>query len=232
MNRSGQEHALGRLLLATTAVWALLLAYPIPGSQIYFGSMAILLAAIVCAADLIELAKERWAAESGSPWILPLRGIALLALLAALGSLYFEYVTVRTLYQGYKPLALPGTGFMRIEPHRGKVLRELAGAVSKADVALTTFRFNSLYLWSSAKMPAPGYLSLYPLAYSLPAEQERVKAGLRRAEHPVVVTRLPREGAKPQVGILAWIEENYQPYRTIGPYVLMKRRPELTTDAD
>jgi hypothetical protein len=208
------------MLLAATAVWSPLLAYPIPGSQMYFGSLPILLCAIICAADLVQ-----WWLRRGSPAPAVTRIIspALLALACALGALYIEYLGARSAYLGFRPLGLPGTELMRIEARRGKYYRELVSAMNQADVTLLTFRFHSLYLWSTTSAPVEKYLPYYALTYASPAEQQRFALGLVRAEKPLVVTRALPGSARLEADELGWIDVDYKAYKTIGPYTLMGR---------
>ncbi len=224
VSRHGGPVSTGRLLLAATAAWAPLLAYPIPGSQLYFGSLPVLLAAIVCTADALEELPEATS---------PARIVALIALFAATGSLYWHYKDARDQYQEYELLALPGTGLMRVEPHLAKVLREMVRSVDSADVVLTTFRFNSLYLWSHVKPPDPGHLPLSPFRYLSAVEQQRIQRGLKAAEHPVIVARLSAADGSAPAEIPVWMERDFEPFRRIGPYVLMQRRsaePPAVTD--
>jgi hypothetical protein len=217
LGRHGEPVSTGRLLLAATAAWAPLLAYPIPGSQIYFGSLPVLLAAIVCAVDTIELLPV-------ASWrgYLPGRIASYVALFVALGLLGWHYKAARDQYRDYEPLGLPGTEFLRVEPRLAKVLRGLVDSVDSADVVLTTFRFNSLYLWSHVKPPVPGLLPLSPLRYLSAADQQRIKRGLQVAQHPVIVTRVSAGDALPPVEVLVWIDQTFEPYDRIGPYRLMR----------
>ena len=222
INRQGESPSTGRLLLAATAAWAPLLAYPIPGSQLYFGSLPVLLAAIVCSSDVLQLLPS--ATLRGYS---PGRIVSVIVLFVALGSLYWHYKEARKQYYHYQPLALPGTEFMRIEPPLAKNLRNLVSAVGSADVVLTTFRFNSLYLWTHAKPPVESLLSHARLKYSSTVEQHRIVSGLQLAEHPVIVMQLPEVDEASPSGILLWIRQNFEPYRRVGPYILMRRRASV-----
>jgi len=228
----GREFPVARLLLVTTAVWSPLLAYPVPGSQIYFGSLTILLAALVCATDMLTGVVCRWPRLATSCSGGFHKGVSLLVVMVVLVVLVLELKRVREVYSQFKPLDLPGTQLMRIEPRRGQVYRELVRELNDADVALTTFRFNSIYFWSSAAMAGSIYHA-HSLAYSLPSEQGPIKEDLLRAAHPVVIKRdVPSWAVEPQADILEWIEDNFEPYRKIGQYTLMKPREDSPADAE
>jgi hypothetical protein len=221
INSIGQDRAPGRLVLAATAVWAPLLAYPIPGSQLYLGSFMVLLAAVVCCADLLAMTVPKWQSQKASA----LRAmLGPLLLTTALILLYSEYVTVRTQYERFRPLALPGTEYMRIEPRRGQHFRALVDTLDQADVTLITFRFNSLYLWSRTTTPVSGYLPYYPIAYAAAVEQDRLITGLQKARSPLVVRRNLSHEAVEKNAIAQWLESHYEESAKIGPYTLMNRR--------
>lgn len=225
----GGRHPLARCLLAATAAWSPLLAYPIPGSQIYFGCVPLLALALVCAADLAGVAHQR--SESAGPivgWGLKRIPTALMLFSVLVGATQLTRASAQ--YNALQPLGLPGTRFIRLTPEQGGTYRKVVKELNKSDVALTTFRFNSFYLWSSTEMAGTLYHA-HSLAYALPAEQERIKADLQRAERPlVVVRRAPGWAEEPDSEMLAWIDANFQPYRKIGKYSLLMRRQSAAND--
>ena len=226
------EYALGRLLLANIAVWSPLLAYPVPGSQIYFGSLAIVLAAVVCGADLVAAVSRHWYRTDSLKALALERRVPFLVTVVVLIILAISLKQAREEYYRFKPLGLSGTQLIRIEPRRGYVYREIVKELNGADVALTTFRFNSFYLWSSAEMAGPLYLA-HSLAYSLPIEQISIKAALMSAINPIVVKRkAPDWAEEPQTDILVWIEDNFESYRKIGRYTLMKPRGDHSVEPE
>ena len=226
------EYALGRILLASTAVWSPLLAYPIPGSQIYFGSLAIVLSAVVCAADLVSTVSRRWYRVDGPKALVLQRRVPILMVVIVLVILANTLEQAREEYHRLKPLDLPGTELIRIEPRRGQVYREIVKELNGADIALTTFRFNSFYFWSSAQMPGSLYHA-HSLANSRPEEQVAIKTALMAATHPIVVKReAPGWAKEQQADILIWIEDNFESYRKIGRYTLMKPRGDHSVEAE
>jgi hypothetical protein len=211
---------LSRSLLAATAAWAPLLAYPMPGSQLYFGSLGILLLAIVVAADLQAAVQARWGGSKAAGQAPYLALAALLLAFAVAGS---ELATARSQYAKFQPLGLPGTEYMRIAPRRAGHLRALVAEMDRADVVLTTFRSNSLYVWSDAATPFPGYLPYYSLAHASPAEQRGLADGLGRAGRPVIVTRAVPGRSRLELDELNWLGTGFSVYRKIGPYTLLER---------
>ncbi len=218
----------GRLLLALLAAWSPLLAYPIPGSQLYFGSLPLLLAVVVAAADLSPGAARRL--QRRFPERRPVRGldtlIAVGALVLASLLLVTRCLEAGDRYRRLEPLALPGTGPLRIEPQRAETYRRLASAAEGYEVVFTTFRLNSLFLWSRAAVPSPGAISQFPLARASQAEQERVRAGLARAGRALLVDRNDLHAARSAGGALPWIEAEYVRVGQVGPYRLLAPRAQ------
>lgn len=216
-----------RLLLAATAAWSPLLAYPIPGSQLYFGSLPILLAALVCVSDVVEHLRDRL--QLDSPRFL--RGLVarthLLTLVAVLAVLCMQWNSSRQRYHNFEPLGLSGTQLLHIEPRRARYYRQLVERTRQADVVVTTFRFNSLYLWSDAKMPGAAYLSQWPIEHSSPDAKEQVRIGLQNARTPVVITRAGELDSRPLGEFMAWVAVRFEAYRRVGPYVLMRPKRQL-----
>lgn len=220
MKTSGEATSRGRMLLVAIAVWMPLLAYPIPGTQLYFGGLLILTAAIVCAADASALLIPKLQGR-----VIPFgtNVLPLTVLLMAAALLVALHSTAKKQYARYQPLQLAGTEFMRIEPHRAELYRDLVRALNGADVVLTSFRFNSLYFWTDAQIPSPGFLSQYPLMYASPEQQKLGKTGVLNASRPILVikkTDLFESGPD----MFNWIDEHFETSDEIGPYRLMTRR--------
>ena len=83
-----------RLLLTTIAAWSPLLAYPIPESQLYFASLPILLAAVVCTADILSWT-DSLVVERAFPFMASL--MVLIALLLQLSKSSSQYYGDRPL---------------------------------------------------------------------------------------------------------------------------------------
>ncbi|MEP5567747.1 MAG: hypothetical protein ABJN62_07940 [Halioglobus sp.] len=212
--------ALARMMLAAVAVWSPLLAFPIPGSQLYFGSLAILLVALVNFADVAQMLCEKYTKYTYSQW---LRALPAVVLFGGLSLLLIEGLSVRSQYRDYAPLALPGTEYMRMEPQRARVFGQLVEAIDGSDVVLTTFRFNSLYFWGDARAPVPTYLSHAPLAFTGEEQQAQLRQALDSAEFPKIVTRLPLDSLRPESELIAWIDHNFEAYRKIGGYTILRK---------
>lgn len=211
----------GRLLLAALSAWMPLIAYPIPGSQLYFGTLPALLAALVCAADAAR--DDRVVALAGGD---AARLLALLALVLAIATLGWRSEAARQRHAQFDRLALPGARLLRMEPARAAGYRELVEALAGADYVVTTFRFNSLALWRGAKDLSPADFSSWPLRLAPAAEQARVTAALQSARRPMVVRRRGAAEEASAAGAVDWIGRHFAPSREIGPYTLLERRSD------
>ena len=94
MGDRSQNMITARLLLATTAAWSPLLAYPIAGSQLYFACLPILLGAVVCTADIISWT-DSLVVERALPFMASL--MVILALLFQLSESRLQYYGDRSL---------------------------------------------------------------------------------------------------------------------------------------
>jgi len=213
----------GRQFLACTAVFSPLLSYPLPGSQVHMGSFLLLPAVAACARDLFDglaagnsfgLKKQRRFVVRFAPGALLAMAFLQVAILAS---------KVEANYRNHRELGLPGTRFLRLGERQVNIYRELVAELDRADVALMSSGFNSLYLWSAAGMPAPVLLS-HSLAFLPVADQQRIRQGLENARAPVVVSnRYLHAQQSDSVVIQSWIDANFEPVRNIGPYALMRR---------
>ncbi len=214
-----------RLLLALIAAWSPLLAYPIPGSQLYFGSLPLLLAVLVAGADLAASAAA-WL-HSRYPALRRSGGLERLVpcavLVGALVMLYIRFESAGDRYRRHELLALPGTGPLRIEPRRADQYRRLVVAADGYRVVFTTFRLYSLYFWSGAGIPAPGSISSFPLAHASAEEQARARDGLFRADRALLIDRIDLARAREVGGGPAWVDREFVETGRVGPYRLLTR---------
>ena len=214
----------GRMLLGGLAVWMPLLAYPIPGSQLYFGCIPILLSALVCAWDLCERLRDKLkVSDRCRTYMLP-TALPSTALFSICIYLYSWQSSAKQQYESQQPLQLPGTEYLRIEPNRVALFQQLVGSIedANADVLLTNSRFNSLYFWSGTKVPSVGYVSQFTLHYSSLNEQRKSRAGLDQAQRPVILIRKSHTIAA-QCELMQWINQEFEPYLEIGDYTLMRK---------
>ena len=208
-----------RKLLALLAVFHLLLAYPIPGSQLYFGTFLIPVSALVCAVDSTRYlarvsqpaaGEKSWLAQRW-PWprggsrqpagnLLPV--LLLAGLLVFFGSRGLE---LRGRYWSLEPVQIPGMEWLRLDPGRVSAYRRLVAEMREADVGFTDSGLNSLYLWSGVEMAAPVVVQI-DLRLVSRRRHEEIIQGLSAAERPLVLLNLARYGGQPaKTGLRDWV---------------------------
>ncbi len=207
-------------MLVALAAWFPLLAYPVPGSQIYFGSFLLIPLAILCLAELLNQLPSRLPGALVS-------GLLVAGLTALLG---WQALQARERYQSGQALALPGAQQLRLPAVQAGRYRKLVAEMDKSDVALATSGFNSLYLWSGAKPPAPVLFNLSP-RFLTPEQQQQIVLGLQGAERPVVLLRKARRGAE-RTTVELWVESHFRQTNKIGPYRVMRPGPAPAKSTD
>ncbi len=179
--------------------------------------------AVVCAADAMGWIADRLSKVSPGVRrsVVEWSGLAVAVWFALQVGLAGTQVKRR--YEIRQPLGFVGTDLLRIEPRRTRMYQELVKAVDQADVLFTTAGFNSLFLWTGHQMPAP-VLVAHDLRV-LPSEDRRdIIAGLAEARNPIVILKKPLIGRQlPDIDLIQWITRSFEPYRTIGPFRLLRR---------
>ena len=211
------------MLLALLAAWHLPLAYPVPGSQLYFGTYLVLVSALVCLSDLLDEFSRALRGDSlaGSLAAL-LTPLVLVSLLLA--ALLRDGSQLARAYDSLEPLGFDGTRPLRIEPGRAALYRQLSEEVQQADAVFINSSFNSLYFWSGTAMAAPVLVG-HDLRFSSPENRDAIARGLAAAERPLVVQKRPRYGLSPAgTNLDRWIAGNFEVVRTLGDFQLLRRR--------
>jgi hypothetical protein len=214
-----------RKLLAAIAAWHLLLAYPIPGSQLYFGSFLVLVSAVVCLADLAGWFARRGTGEFSRRVRKVATQLAIFATILILGIMLNRSYYLRQHYATLEPLGLSGTTMMRLEPEAVELYQHLVAAMRRADVGFTNSGLNSLYFWSGVNMPAP-VLVQHSLLFTTEEDRRSIIEGLKSAVDPLVIIRLPAYGGELlKIDVIDWIMSEFEVHEKYRGYLLMKRKP-------
>ena len=214
-----------RKMLASIAAWHLLLAYPIPGSQLYFGTFLVLVSALVCLADLADWFARRGAGESGRGVEIAPGYPAIFAATIVLAIMLNRGYNLRQHYAALQPMGLNGTSMMRQQPEMVELYQHLVTAMQQADVGFTSSGFNSLYIWSGVKMPAP-VLVQHSLLFATEKSRRSIIEGLESAADPLVIIRMPAYGGELlKIDLIDWILSEFEVDQEYRGYLLMKRKP-------
>jgi hypothetical protein len=148
----GGGGSLSRLVLCFLAVLQTLIAYPVPGSQIAFGTFLLLPVAAACLGDALAWFGTRLGDLSIVKAILragyPLIAVVVLALAVnRAGKAVASYLDST-------PVDLPGTRLIRLGERQTASYRWLVTNLNRsADSFLATIGFNTLYLWTGKEPP-------------------------------------------------------------------------------
>jgi hypothetical protein len=168
------EAAFVRALIPALAILQVLHGYPVPGSQLAWGQLLLVIVGGICVGDgLREIS-----ADTGSPAprsrALPITASAVVLLFGLWLSLkpFHRYSDeVALAYSSGVPLDLPGASRLRLQPAQAEQLRSLSGALRRnCRTFLTMPGLDSLYLFTGE--PPPVELS-GPWMYFLSESDQR-----------------------------------------------------------
>ncbi len=176
----------GRGVLAATAVFQFLQAYPVGGTQVTFATALMIPCALVCLHDAIRILSSQVARPR-------LVSVLLAATVVWAVTFYRPIIgpEVRLYYEaGYRArheLRLPGASRIRLQPHEVQLLHWLAGTVKANCTAFVSVPgFNSLYPWTGlsplTSMNAGTWMSLLRQE-----DQERIWRGIDGAQSPCAI---------------------------------------------
>lgn len=149
---TGSESArmlLARGVLAATAAFEVLQAYPVGGTQVAFATMLTIPCALVALGDAFAIVTRHVVVSRVAP-------LALTAATIAWAAFFYRPVFGSEVRQHYDAayharhaLQLPGTTYVRLLPHEVKLLHWLTGTLkANCDSFVSVPGFNSLYFWS------------------------------------------------------------------------------------
>lgn len=197
-----------RLWLCSIAAVQPLGAFPVPGTQMAVGTMALVTACVVAWHDGVWLHGD---------WLIRRRPAVATLLAVLIGVLLARDVQFPRQRAALTPLDLPGTSRLRLEPERVEDLRWIVRTLrERAD----TFIFgrharNSVYFWTEQDPPTGLNATFWPYLLT-PSEQRRV---IRALEDPaagrVAVVQTPFDVPLPDDSpLLQHIASRYEPAAT------------------
>jgi hypothetical protein len=217
---------LARRLIVALAVLQTLHAYPVAGSQVSWGAIALIPVAAICIANGITELRE--ARRDLAPAMVAVAAVA--ALLLGYKVLRLDYDSTRRQFDSMVSLDLPGSHRLRVPPEQARVLRGLTGSVDRhCDTFLSLPGLNSFYLWSGLSPPDDLNWTHWWSLFDRDTQQRVVKDAdpIDRLclikdpalAHSLAGGRLPRPGGP----LLVFVRREFRPLRTIGGYELRRR---------
>lgn len=210
--------ALARRVLCWLALLEPLQAFPVAGSQIFFGTVLHVVVGAVCLADALS-----WLQALFSPLMSrALRAVPAVMLLLLMASWMSQLLAWRTLYGENVAVDLPGTTLLRLPAGEAAALRAITEEVrERADTFLTVPGFNSLYFWTGKNPPTYDVVSEVIQFYSDQRQAAMIDALLQHPR-PVVVHCRGIAAAYPPFETL--LQQHFKPLMSVGWYQLLVPR--------
>jgi hypothetical protein len=218
-----------RALIAALAILQLLQAYPVPGSQLNWSELLLVIVGGICIGDGIaelgELEKRP---------LFPAWRFAAIACVTAFGvwlclkPLRTQYSSSLTAYRTAVPVDLPGVRQLRLPPDQVFTLRKLISSLrGRCQTFLTLPGMGSLYLFSNEDPPTEMNVTVW--MYYFDAQKQREIIQEAKAFHPLCAVRNPElmqfwgrfSGPVPQRPLVRFIKRDFHVVREFGAYQFM-----------
>jgi hypothetical protein len=219
-----------RILLAAIAALQTLHAFPSAGSQQAWSSLLLLPAAVLCLVDAADVARDAWRLrERGRALATAVRVAAVSAILAPLTwHCWSQIRLMRAQYELAQPLALRGTGAIRIDERDVATYQWLVHNLAPFETFYSLPGLNSLYFWTGKRSPTRFNLSGFWFLLTQ-AQQETVIAALDR-QSSLAVVHVARDDYFPALQtdgtpwpLLEHIRQRYETAARVGMYELRLR---------
>ncbi|MCW2981901.1 MAG: hypothetical protein JWO14_3628 [Solirubrobacterales bacterium] len=219
------------LFLPTLAVLQPLHAFPVAGSQLYWGSFPLVGVAAICVANG---ARGLWAMTAERPEREVLFAFAALAALALTvftvnGTVREPLIESRNAYGARQPLDLPGAADVRLEEGEDDGLRAITAAIVSNCPAsfLAEPGMDSFYIWSQMEPPtglnATAWMTLFD-----DAKQRQVIEETRSIERLCLlrdkgIAEFWSAGPVPRGPLVEYLHKGFRSIATFGEYELLRR---------
>ena len=225
-----------RVLIPSFAVLQALMAYPVAGTQVPFGSLFFLVCGAVCFADgWSDL--EAWGAARGVLHGARTPRTVMLGLAAALAVALTFQLVVRPIefwgdaYAANPHLPIAGATRLHLPAAQVSTFSQITTLLrSRCHTVITLPGLLSFNLWSG--LPAPSGLTAEPFWHLLSHSQEQSALAAARAAPGLCSVRNDQQAANwgngtppPQVPLVRFIEQDFTPIAQYEGYVVSVRRP-------
>jgi hypothetical protein len=226
--------AFARLFLPVLAVLQALHAYPVAGSQDFWGTILLAPVGAVCIATgvrrlLAMRTQERERYALGAAALVA--GLVALVFLANT-TLREPLRTSRAFYESRVPLGLPGSGRIHLAPEEVDRYRAITGAIKSNCASLLELPgLGNFYIWSEQEPPTGYVATAWPTLFD-DAHQERVVEQTRSIDDLCLLryTSLAEGwsgGPVPKGPLVTYLEEGFQPIFSREGYELLRREEPL-----
>jgi hypothetical protein len=226
-----------RVLIPALAVLQALVAYPVGGTQVRFGSLLLIVCGAVCFADGWSDLEAWGVARSTIDGVRAPRTIMVVLAATLALALTFAYVarplqSSHNAYAANPTLQIAGATRLRLPVAQASAFTDITKLLKQRCLSVITLPgLLSFNLWSG--LPAPSGLTAEPFWHLLSSAQERTALARARASRGLCAVRNDQQAAfwdngkpPPQVPLVRFIEQGFTPIaRYRGGYVVSVRRP-------
>jgi hypothetical protein len=227
-----------RVLVPTLALLQTLIAYPVAGTQVAFGSVLLLVCGAICVADgwndLQTIGLTRPAQLRLPSWVTVSTVTVILATVLGTGYIGLSARTARDAYNSEQALPFPGADDLRV-PHPQAV--EFTNIVktlrARCQTVITLPGMLSLNLWSGLPAPSgltqePWWAILSPAQLANALQSARAARGLCLVRNDALVQFWLRHGSTrslPPIPLVRFLENDFAAIARYGHYTISVRDP-------
>ena len=215
-----------RLGLAFASVMFIVGAYPVPGSQISYSTVLLVLIAIGSLHDvsigLSPFGRLKLNVIAGNT----LKALVLILFITGVQKSYFAQQS----YKHRVSMGLPGSKLIHLPANQSALFTELVESINTyCSTFITIYGVNSLYFWTGQQPPTWWNLTIWPPYLTVEMQQDMISQMNKETEPYVIVdTRLSYlETAHVQTerGVFGrYVINSYVEYWRLGPYVGYRKK--------
>lgn len=219
------------LLLPALAVLQPLHAFPVAGSQLYWGTFLLLAVASVCVANgsralLAALAEGR---ERKVAYALGAMAAVALAVFAVNGTVREPLNEARQAYDAATPLDLPGSADVRLSEEEVNAWQVISATIDRECPAsfLTEPGLMTFYIWTEMAPPTGMNATAWPTLFD-DSQQQRVIDETSSIEGLCLlrnqgIAEFWSAGPVPDGPLVGYLRQGFRPIATFGTYELLRR---------
>jgi hypothetical protein len=223
-NQSAQK--ISRLGLSFASVIFILGAYPVPGSQVSYSTVLLILVALGCLHDASN--------ELSSFGRLKLNVIAsnflklVVCILFITG--FFKSVSAYQAYEKGVRIEFPGSKLIRLPVEQAELFTDLVDAINKhCSSFITIYGVNSLYFWTGQQPPTWWNLTVWPYYLTVEMQHDMISQ-MEKETEPCVIedskfNYLKTPHVQTKRGLFGqYVVDSYVEYWRVGPYVAYRKK--------
>jgi hypothetical protein len=222
-----------RLSLVLMGILGAMEAYPAAGSQFSWASFTLLPVAVVCLADGLEILGSTRTSDSKrsstafrASQLVPILLVALLIAAPLLAT-----VPLKNTYESSIPLKSPAASWIHLEDNQANALNQTSAFLSQHCPRFFGLPgINTLYFLSGEESPTGLNTTQWMILLSAEQQQRIQRTLIKIPDLCVVVDKdaLPAgfsKNVKEQTALVRYLEGNFRPISTKGPFVVLHRSP-------